>query len=138
MLFVIHFIRSTCVRLRFVSLVNKLWLGQCDDLVDLSFFGIIYSLGYWVYLLKTQSWLLVFTTRYFSLLYQHHYCLVALPNFVLLNYLLDMDPGGMRRQIIRMDTTLVVVLSAWFFVRFRRLYNSRSSVTYGPMSAKEE
>ena len=49
-----------------------------------------------------------------------------------------MDLAYRRRQMIRRGSALVVVLCVWAMVRFRRLYNSRPAITYGPLSARDE
>ena len=43
-----------------------------------------------------------------------------------------------RRQLISRATALVAVITAWLFVRFRRLATSRRGITYGPLSAIDE
>lgn len=42
-----------------------------------------------------------------------------------------------RRWLISRATTLVVI-SAWLFVRFRRLATTTRGVSYGPLSARDE
>jgi hypothetical protein len=51
---------------------------------------------------------------------------------------IDMDPGSRRRQLIIRGAALVVVVSAWFYVRFRRMSTSRQGITYGPMSERDQ
>ena len=51
---------------------------------------------------------------------------------------LEMDLANRRRQMIRRGSALVVVLCVWAMVRFRHLYNSRPTITYGPLSARDE
>jgi hypothetical protein len=41
-------------------------------------------------------------------------------------------------QLIRRGVALVAVITAWLFVRFRRLSSSRQGITYGPLSARDE
>lgn len=49
-----------------------------------------------------------------------------------------MDPAARRRRLIIRGATLVVVVSAWFSVRFRRISRSRPSISYGPLSARDQ
>ena len=55
---------------------------------------------------------------------------------------LDMDDVDeileRRRVLIIRGVVVVGVVSAWLLVRSRRLANARPSVTYGPMSARDE
>jgi hypothetical protein len=43
-----------------------------------------------------------------------------------------------HRQLVSRAAALVVVLTAWLFIRFRRLSRSRRGITYGPLSARDE
>ena len=43
-----------------------------------------------------------------------------------------------RRQLVSRGAALVAVITAWLFVRFRRLSSSRRGITYGPLSARDE
>ena len=51
---------------------------------------------------------------------------------------MEYDVGSRRRQLILRGAALVCVIYAWMTVRFRRLANSRPTITYGPLSAREE
>ena len=53
-------------------------------------------------------------------------------------HVLEMDPADRRPQMIRRGSALVAALCVWAMVRFRRLYNSRPAITYGPLSARDE
>ena len=48
-----------------------------------------------------------------------------------------MDPSIRHRRLIIRGTALVLVISAWLFVRFRRISRSRRGISYGPMSARD-
>ncbi|XP_072146428.1 protein ALP1-like [Setaria viridis] len=49
-----------------------------------------------------------------------------------------MDGAERRRWLILRGASLVVVVTAWMFVRFRRRCLTRPPITYAPMSAREE
>jgi hypothetical protein len=49
-----------------------------------------------------------------------------------------MEPSARRRQLIIRGVALVVVITAWMYVRFRQMSTSRRGITYGPMSAREQ
>jgi hypothetical protein len=49
---------------------------------------------------------------------------------------LVMDPAELRLEMIRKGAAVVVVLCTWMLVRLR--IRSQPSITYGPMSAREE
>ena len=48
----------------------------------------------------------------------------------------DMDPAELRLRMIRRGAAVVVVLYTWLLVRIRS--RSQPSITYGPMSARDE
>jgi hypothetical protein len=48
-----------------------------------------------------------------------------------------MDPATRRRRLIIRGSALVVVVSAWFFVRFRHMSRYRPSISYGPLSQRD-
>jgi hypothetical protein len=43
-----------------------------------------------------------------------------------------------HRELIIRGAALVGVISVWMYVRFRRLAHARPTVTYGPMSSRDE
>jgi hypothetical protein len=49
-----------------------------------------------------------------------------------------MEPSARHHQLIIRGATLVVVITAWMFVRFRRISTYRRGITYGPMSARDQ
>lgn len=49
-----------------------------------------------------------------------------------------MDRSGRRRQLMIRGTALVTVISAWMWLRFRRMMRFRRGITYGPMSARDQ
>lgn len=53
-------------------------------------------------------------------------------------WFLDMDPATRRRRLVIRGSALVVVVSAWFFVRFRRMSRYRPSISYGPLSQRDQ
>ena len=48
----------------------------------------------------------------------------------------DMDPAELRLRMVHRGAAVVVVLYTWLLVRIRS--RSRPSITYGPMSARDE
>ena len=61
------------------------------------------------------------------------FCTNKYPNFVVS----FMDPSIRCLLLIIRDTALVAVISAWLFIRFRRISRSRRHISYGPMSARD-
>ena len=49
-----------------------------------------------------------------------------------------MEPSTRHRQFIIRGAALVVVITAWMFVRFRHMSASRRGITYGPMAARDQ
>lgn len=49
-----------------------------------------------------------------------------------------MDPSVRRRQLVIRGAALVVVITAWMFLRLRRLSRSRRGITYGPMHVRDQ
>jgi hypothetical protein len=49
-----------------------------------------------------------------------------------------MEPSPTHHQLIIRGAALVVVITAWMFVRFRHMSTSRRGITYGPMSARDQ
>lgn len=48
-----------------------------------------------------------------------------------------MDPALRRRRLILRGASLVVVISAWLSVRFRRMSSFKRGISYGPMAARD-
>jgi hypothetical protein len=54
-----------------------------------------------------------------------------------LNFLFSfMDPSIRRCRLIVRGAAMVVVMSVWLFIRFRRMTSHRRGITYSPMSVK--
>lgn len=49
-----------------------------------------------------------------------------------------MDPSFRHRRLIIRGAAMVVVMTAWVFLRFRRMLASRRGITYGPMSVRDQ
>jgi hypothetical protein len=49
-----------------------------------------------------------------------------------------MDPSIRRRRLIVRGAAMVAVMSAWFFIRFRRMTSRRRGITCGPMSVRDQ
>lgn len=49
-----------------------------------------------------------------------------------------MDTSVRRRRLVIWGAALVAVISAWLFVRFRRMSRSRAGISYGPMTARDQ
>jgi hypothetical protein len=50
----------------------------------------------------------------------------------------SMDPSIRRRRLIVRGAAMVAVMSAWFFIRFRRMTSRRRGITCGPMSVRDQ
>jgi hypothetical protein len=48
-----------------------------------------------------------------------------------------MDHVVRHRQLVIRGASLVVTISAWMFVRFRRMSRFRRGISYGPMTAMD-
>lgn len=51
---------------------------------------------------------------------------------------IDMDAAARRRWLVVRGASLVVVVAAWMYARFRRRSVTRAPITYAPLSAREE
>lgn len=63
---------------------------------------------------------------------------IAASNFFNCFYILDMDLATRRRRLIIRGAALVVVVSAWLFVRFRRMSRSLRALPFGPMFERDQ
>lgn len=60
--------------------------------------------------------------------------LILSPNFLFS----IMDPSIRRRRLIVRGVAMVVIMTAWVFLRFRRMLSSTRGIRYGPMSVRDQ